>query len=428
MSNESQGGRIIRLVVSNFLRVKTAEVTPDGALVIVAGNNDQGKSSVLNAIAFALSGKDHPIEPIRKGASGTHVILETDALIITRKASQSGGAVLEVRDKEGRVVASPQSALDKLVSRVTFDPFEFTRLDAAKQLETVRRVAGLDFSQLDQEFAEKFASRTEVNRAVRQQEARLSGIHRRSDAPAEEVNVESLMEQLEEAEASNRAIEGKYEALSNLNDEVDSISRQMQDAKATVLKLHEQLADVNAKRDAAKVEADAMKRVDITPIREALRNSQSVNEGVRSNRAWNDAHQHLVKVQQQSKELTERLEAIQKEKGDTLEKVKFPVDGLGFSDAGVTYKGVPFQQAGTAVKIMVSVAIARSLNPRLPVMFVRDGSLMDEFSLELLRTEAENHGLQIWLECVGNREDATVIMEEGEVTDRPAARNKVKQK
>src|SRR5687767_2826874 len=101
-------GRIIRLTVQNLLRVRAAEVTPDGALVIVAGNNDQGKSSLLNSIAIALSGKDLPAEPIRQGSASGHVILETDELIVTRRFSRSGGSTLEVRDKDGVKIMSPQ--------------------------------------------------------------------------------------------------------------------------------------------------------------------------------------------------------------------------------------------------------------------------------------------------------------------------------
>lgn len=429
MSDPKKNPGILRLEVSNLLRVKAVEVNPTGPLVVVAGANDQGKTSILNSIAIALSGKDLPVMPIRQGAASGYVILETEGLIVTRKFSLSGGAVLEVRDREGARVTSPQTKLDALVSRVTFDPFEFTRMKPGEQLNTVRQIAGLDFTELNAEYKTKYDQRTEINRQAKNQEGVLSGVPRDPSAPKEQISVAKLAEDLKAANDKNKENDAKRSVLSQMNDEIDAHDAHISSLQAGIEKLELELrqartaleyennahAQLIEQRDEQKQLVVALEDADVAPIMAAISNADATNETVRNNARWNDEHKKLVALQSSSGELTDRLREIESEKQAMLEKAKFPVEGLGFSDEGVTFQSVPFDQAGTAVKIRVSVAIARSLNPGLPVMLIRDGSLLDAHSLSLLKTEAEEHGLQCWLECVGDRDDATVVIEDGTV-------------
>lgn len=428
MSNTPNPG-IIRLTVSNLLRIKAASVEPDGSLVVVAGANDQGKSSLLNSIAIALSGKDLPAMPIRAGAPSGYVILETAELVVTRKFSQTGGQSLEVRDKDGAKVTSPQSKLDALISKTTFDPFDFTRQTPDKQLETLRRVTGLDFTALDTEYKQKYDARTVVNRQVRDQDGALKSIPRDPTAPKEPVSVADLMAQLEEIQTFNIGNQERRAALGDLNDNVDQAQEHVGNTEAraaearAALALAEQAVEsaksnlqlVTAERDHMKTAVAALQDKDPAPISAQIKAADATNEAVRNNARWQEEHKKFIALQSESGELTARLEAIDREKQEKLEKAEFPVPGLGFGDSGVIYNNVPFEQAGTAVQIRTSIAIARSLNPGLPVMFIRDGSLLDSNSLAIVKEEAETKGLQVWLEVVGDRDDATVVIEDGEV-------------
>lgn len=425
---------IIRLTVSNLLRIRAAEVHPDGSLVLVAGANDQGKSSLLRAISMALSGKDLPEVPVRKGTTSGYVILETEEITVTRKFSTSGASVLEVRDREGVKITPAQAKLDTLVSRVSFDPFEFTKMEAPKQLETLRKIVGLDFTDLDKRYKDAFDARTTINRQAKLQEAKLQSIVRHTDA-LEEVVIGTLLEEIQAAEETNRKNDSQREVLSELNDDVDEYVRRIAGIRKEMEKLEAQLkvaetesAETIARRDELKAKLADVVDIDIEPLRLKITNAEATNEKARANKRWNEEHKLLIGFQAESDRHTDFLAAILKEKSDRIEKATFPVPGLGFADAGVTYNDIPFDQAGTAVKIRTSIAIARSLNPALPVMFIKDGSLLDADSLELVREEADKHGLQVWLEMVGSRDDATVVIEDGEVIATPAADAKRKQK
>lgn len=430
--------KIISLSVQNLLRIKLAEVTPDGAVVIVAGANDQGKSSLLNSIAIALSGKDLPKAPIRSGAASGQVILTTEDLVITRRFTQTGGQSLEVRDAEGVPIKSPQAKLDALVSRVTFDPFEFTRMKPEVQRETVRKIVGLDFSALDKEHAEKYDARTALNRKVRDAEGNVRSIVRHDDAPAEEVSVASLTQEFTAAQAKNKENDAAREYLDELQEkldievrarsgiraEIDALLAKIKQLEAAGEEAEKDVRTATLARDSAKAEIVKLEDVPTEPIMARLGEVDATNYKVRANKAWGVAQGQVLKLKREAEEITDRLEAIEREKKEALGKVTFPVPGLGFDEQGVTYNGLPFEQAGTAVKIRTSVAIARSLNPALPVMLVRDGSLLDPESFKLLSEEAESQGLQIWVEVVSSRDDATVVIEDGEVIARPAAEKK----
>jgi hypothetical protein len=425
---ETKPQRIIRLAVNNIMRISAAEVRPDGnPLVIVAGRNSQGKTSLLDSIAIALSGKDLPAQPIKRGEATASVILETDELIVTRTFSQTGGAKLEVRDRNNEKVTQPQTKLDLLFSKTTFDPLTFANSKPLDQANTVRRIAGLDFTADDAEHAKIFEERTAVGRDLRAAQARRDQ-HRRTDAPEEEVSLSDLAEKLENGQETNRGIDRRLEIFARMEEyegncktAVDEAQRAVEAAQLALEGARAELEQASANVVTTKAEVANLEKVDTAAIRQQMAEAEETNVKVRANQAFRTEHTEVVRLQGAVSELTGKLDAIAKRKQDALGAAKFPIDGLAFNDAGVTFNGVPFDQASSAERIRVSLAIACALNPNLRVMLIRDGSLLDEESVALIAEYAAEHGAQVFMECVGNRDDATVIIEDGHVTSTPAA-------
>lgn len=425
--------KIIRLAVSNMLRIEAAEVKPDGAVIIVAGDNDQGKTSLLNCIGIALAGKGKTPQPIRQGQTRGEIILETETLIVTRTFRAAGGGNLEVRDKEKGVLTSPQTKLDTLFRLTTFDPLTFTREEPKKQAAILRDLAGLDTSDLDNEHGRLFAERTEVGRKRDDQKGRVNGIQRDATAPAEPVNVTDLSRQLQEATAKNADNAKVRESVADATDEVDEAKRVVSEMEERVAAAQRQLEASQNSLEAAqasltekinaqaqvKEQADALEDVDSRPILAQIEGAEAINAKIRANKEWETEHTRLVSLEGEYQKLTERLEGIRGTRESRIAKAKYPVDGLGFTEDGVTFEGVPFQQCSSSKQIRVSLAIACALNPELRVMLIRDGSLLDAKSLELVREFAEKHEAQVFMECVGQREDATVTIEAGNVIENP---------
>lgn len=418
--------KITRLSIENVKRIAVARIEPDanGALVVIGGENAQGKSSVLDSIAMALGGSAQiPQRPIREGASKGEIILETEEFIVTRTFNKSG-TQLVVTGTDKVKIASPQKLLDTLTSTVSFDPLAFTRMDEKKQAETLRGLVGIDHAKMDAERAAAYAQRTEKNREVKAQEVRVNGMNRYPDAPKAPVSIAEIVDELNAANKKN--LENLEVREASKEHDADVVTRQMHlaSAQALLIKAQEVVAtatkalDDEAKcRDEHAAITKALVDVDIAPITEKMKTVEATNEKVSANARWQTENETLVKLSREAAALTATIEKIDSEKEKSLAGAKFPIDGLSFSGDGVTFNGIPFDQASAAEQLRVSVAMGFALQPKLKIALIRDGSLLDDKSLLMVAKIAEDHGGQAFVERVGNGAECTVIMVDGEVSE-----------
>lgn len=186
--------------------------------------------------------------------------------------------------------------------------------------------------------------------------------------------------------------------------------------QAQIEQLEEQLA--KAKNDLSEALAGVdpnAKPIDLTAIQAQIDGAEDTNRLVRKAQERGALSFQFEAAKGQANQLTAKLDQIAKTKADGLTSAQFPVDGLGFTEEGVTYQGVPFKQASSAEQIRVSMAMAIALNPKLKVIRIQDGSLLDSDSLALIEETAQEHGYQIWLEVVGDDIDDAYTIIDGEV-------------
>ena len=114
--------KIVKLTAENIKKLRAVEIVPQGNVVKISGKNEQGKTTVLDSIFWALGGtKAIQEEPIRQGETKASIRLELDDLVVTRTFTP-GNSYLKVENKEGTSFKSPQAMLDKLVGKLSFDP------------------------------------------------------------------------------------------------------------------------------------------------------------------------------------------------------------------------------------------------------------------------------------------------------------------
>ena len=165
---------IVKLTAENVKRIRAVEISPQGNLVVIGGRNAQGKSSVLDAILYGLGGaKMLPDVPVRRGMKALAVGLDLGELVVTRTRTAAGSATLVVKPKAGKPLGSPQAVLDKLTGGISFDPLNFTRLLPHQQAETLRQLAGLDFTTADAAKQKLYDERLVLGRELKAAEARL---------------------------------------------------------------------------------------------------------------------------------------------------------------------------------------------------------------------------------------------------------------
>lgn len=427
--------KVLKLIASNVKRIEVAEIHPDGSLVVISGANGAGKTSLIDSLEWGLRGKTAMQDvPVRTGADRATIDIDLGPeygqppeFIVERVVTPKGGSLV-VRSAAGARFDSPQALLDKLMGKVAIDPLAFARLKPAEQRAQLQRLVGLDLSVLDGERATVYEERTAVNKLVATMDALLAGT-KEQDAPSEPVSVVSLVAELERRDAVNKSNEAQRKAVeiaakrvTVAREETANAAREIVDQqhRLDVLRQkHEAAVATEAARAAAHLQLvtaeSALVDADAAEVRAQIAASEETNRKVRENAERAAVVTNLAATKDQAAKLTERIEAIDAEKAAKLAAAPFPVPGLGFSDVGVTMRGVPFEQASAAERLRTSVAMAIAANPRLRVLVVRDGSLLDEKSLAMVAEMAEAAGAQVWLETVGERGDATVIIEEGRV-------------
>ena len=439
--------KIVSLAAENFKRLRAIMIKPDGSTVIVGGKNGAGKSSALDAIRAALGGKKHcPEEPVRRGAKKAQIVLESEELTVTRTFSKKGTA-LEVTAKDGTTFASPQAMLDKLVGSLSFDPLEFSRMKPPAQSEVVRRLVGLDFSELDEKRANLYADRTMVSRDLKGAVALLDNLPI-VEAPESEISISDAMQELARRRGINDANAEAREDLQDLRDEdahqTENIKQQKtqherfmkaQDAelerlvesnkKATERITKERLANIveseqlqskareAGKKLAAKVEA--CKDEDTTEVEAVIEGAEEANRKVRAVADRERAGAQHDKLAAAMVILNRKIESIDEEKAEAIQSAKYPIDGLQVTDDGVELNDLPFEQASSAEQLRCSVGMGLALNPELKVLLVKDGSLLDEDSLKLIAEMATAADAQVWIERVGKGDECTVIIEDGAI-------------
>ena len=408
--------KIVELTAENVKRLKAVHIKPDGSIVQITGRNAQGKTSVLDAIAMALGGKDAvPDVPVRRGASKAKIVCKLDDLIVTRTFTAEGGTTLTVTSHDGSKYPGPQSMLDSLVGKLAFDPLAFARMDAKKQLETLKSVVGLNFFDLDRKRATLFEDRTIAGREAKSLEAQLKAMPFHADAGDKEVSVQDLMSELDRAEAENRKVQKSAQEIEDRKLSHEQLGKTIAQLQEELAGLVRQYNDETAEIAALDKSIDKMSLVDVTPIKSAIANADTVNRKVRENQRRGEIYQRSQVADECVAKLTESINSIDQQKRDTLSAAKFPVEGLSFDDNGVMYRGMPFSQASSAEQLRVSVAMGLAMNPKLRVLLIRDGSLLDESNMEMIAEMAAQHDAQIWIERVADGENVGVVIEDGSV-------------
>jgi DNA repair exonuclease SbcCD ATPase subunit len=417
--------KVIRLTAENVKRLRAVQIEPDGNIVVIAGRNGQGKTSVLDSIWFALAGgdatKDTP-KPIRNGEEEATVELDLGDFIVKR-TWRGDKTTLSVMSKEGAKYPSPQKFLDEKLGALSFDPLEFSQMDDKKQLATLLDLVELPFDPwvLASRRDDVYAQRTEIGREIRAYEGQLAGLRDvPDDTPDEEVSGATILEQ---QDAHRAAVQGYDEAENELDRLANAISAEqdnVEECESQARLAKERLAEYVTQREAKAEAFEKRARPEIRDFREELEGVEDVNVMVRTKRARGAVQENMTAAKAKQKGLTEAIEAIDKEKSEALAAAAMPIEGLAFDDDGVTYGGVPFKQCSSAEQLRVSLAMAMALNPAIKVIRISDGSLLDSENMAIIAEMAQEHDFQCWIERVDETGAVGFVIEDGSVVESKA--------
>lgn len=420
--------RIIEFQAENIKKLKVVQIKPKGDVIEITGANGSGKTSVLDSILYTLAGTDNlPSQPIRRGADKGGTMVDLGEYIVIRKFTAAGSTLI-VQGKKGERYQKPQQLLDGIFGNFSFDPLAFTRMHPKTQAEELRKLVRLDIDPdaLDKANKEDYDARTIHNREIKQLEAQAAGISIVAELPAAPVDLSALITQLQQAGTHN-AERANIEALhlrrqDDIKNQRDTASQQTMKA-AALEKEAKALREMAAKaRDAADAAEEKLKGETIPPpidtaeLREEIENARATNAQIDKRTQKEILLDKLAYLNGLVEGINEAMKGREKQKADAIAKASMPIEGLGFENGEVMYMGLPLNQASGAEQLRVSLSIAMASNPKARVILMKDGSLLDDNSMEIVKQMAGDRDYQIWIETVDTSGKVGIVMEDGMVS------------
>ena len=432
-SAEASPLRIVKLTAENFKRLVAVEITPDGNVVEICGPNEAGKSSIMDVISAALGGEDQvPEMPIRRGE--TEAFLKVDlgeiAVIKTFKMREDGKTFitkLRVENADGFKASSPQTVINGLLGKYAFDPCEFDRLKMKDKFEAMKAfVPAVDFDKIAKEDDADRAERTVINREVKSLEAQVAAIVIPEGAPTEKVDEDALVNELTAVGEHNGNIEVRKERRAAVAKEAEVLRASAMDSRNRAEALRKQADELDAAATIAEADAVTLdeKLAAAGPlpepkgaeeIRARLDAAKASNALVDLRTRRDEMEKRLAEAAAKSDALTAAIAKRQADKVTSIAEAKLPVEGLEFGDGVILLNGIPLDQCSAAQRLRTSVAIAMAANPRLRVLRISEGSLLDRNGMKILAEMCEGRGYQAWVEVVSDEPKAGFFIEAGRV-------------
>lgn len=413
--------KILQLTAENVKKLKVVDITPQGDLVQITGKNGSGKSSVLDAIWWALSGTKHITSmPIRQGEESARIRLNLGEIIVTRRFTEKG-STLTVENAEGAKYNSPQKMLDDLIGELSFDPLAFANMEAKEQYNELKRIAkiSIDIEALEAQNKVDYDKRTAKNREAKELEARIGAYqfkHYEIDGP---VDVSALMDQMQSASEHNSAIDARVLRRQQFAQNIDVMKSRCAAIDEQIRKLSEERTTLAAELKTAEhtlANAETLpEKIDVTQLRAQVDAANERNEEHKKRQEQAALKQKAVTLKEEADKLSEDMAARDAAKAQAIAEAQMPIAGIAISNGQVLFNSVPFDQCSSAEQLRTSVAIAMAANPKLRVIRIKDGSLLDEDGLAMIADMAKNQDYQVWIEMVRSDGKIGIVMEDGAI-------------
>ena len=423
---------VVRLEVDAFKRLRAARLTPTPTgLVPVRGRNAAGKSSLIEGMEAALCGS-HAVQelPIAEGAHGARVVVDMGDVVVRRvwKRDAAGVATsrLVVENAAGLPMKSPQAVLDALRGRFV-DPVEFLGMTPPEQVHAVLCALGLDeeVRQLEAAVEERYVRRRDLGRDADRARKTVEQLEQEAgffqDETLDDVaDVGALAAKMKVAQDHNAAIAAAELARSSAASRGAAAIARMKRLKDELAKAEEdEQREAAAWRAANHALVVAGVPIDVAPILAKMREVEAGQRRRAKIEVLQNARAEAASAAALHDAASEDVDEARAQVAVLLAGAAFPVDGMNYDPDAKMLKvhGIPFSQASHAERLKISVAIAMSGNPTIRVVFIRDGSMLDDDSLALVAAMAEERGFQVWCEIVDSQKDgAGVWIEDGEAS------------
>lgn len=431
--------KINKLEVENVKRVKAVTIEPSSAgLTIVGGNNGQGKTSVLDAIAWALGGNSYrPSTAMREGAytPPTLKVTLSNGLVVERRGKNSD---LKVTDPEGRRYG--QKLLDEFVEEFALNLPKFMEANDKEKGETLLKIIGIGdkLRELEMKETEIYHARTAVGQIADQKKKYAKELPFYADALEDLVSVSDLIMEQQEILVRNGENAKKRDMMQVLkndfahvqydiaqkNIEIKQLDSQIDSlvVKKAVLQKEMETLGVRLEQQGADLEiaiktADELIDESTAELENSLANIEKINLMVRTNLDKSKAEEDAKEAERTYGEMTTRLEDVRNGKKELLNNADLPLEGLSVENGSLLYNGFAWDNMSGAEQLKVATAIVRKLTPDCGFVLLDKLEQMDLTTLNDFGAWLEQENLQAIATRVSTGEECSIIIEDGYVVD-----------
>lgn len=401
--------KINELLIENVKRVKAVQFEPSAdGLTIIGGRNGQGKTSILDAIAWALGGNNYkPSVPERDGAlvpPNLHLEL-SNGLIVERKGKNS---TLKVTDPNGN--KSGQQLLNEFVSTLALDLPKFINGSDKDKADSLLKILGIGdvLAQLDTKENQLYAQRTEVGRIADRKKKAADEMPMYPNVPKEPVSATELIKQQQEILARNGENEQKRQNAARYERMLAEAQIAFDEAKAALQKAEQDCLT-------ARKSAEDLHDESTAELEKNLAEIEALNIKIRANSTKEAAEVEANNLQQEYDGLTEQIESVREERNKLLDSAELPLPGLSVKDGKLIYNNMPWDGMSGSDQLKVATAIARKLNPQCGFVLMDKLEQMDLETLQEFGTWLKQEGLQVIATRVSTGDECSIIIEDGMV-------------
>lgn len=401
--------KINELLIENVKRVKAVQFEPSAdGLTIIGGRNGQGKTSVLDAIAWALGGNNYkPSVPERDGAlvpPNLHIEL-SNGLIVERKGKNS---TLKVTDPNGN--KSGQQLLNEFVSTLALDLPKFINGSDKDKADSLLKILGIGdvLAQLDIKENQLYAQRTEVGRIADRKKKAADEIPMYPNVPKEPVSATELIKEQQEILARNGENERKRQDAARYEQILANAQIAFDEAKAALQKAEQDCLT-------ARKSAEDLHDESTAELEKNLAEIEALNIKIRANSTKEAAEVEANNLQQEYDGLTEQIESVRKERNKLLDSAELPLPGLSVKDGKLIYNNMPWDGMSGSDQLKVATAIIRKLNPQCGFVLMDKLEQMDLETLQEFGAWLKQEGLQVIATRVSTGDECSIIIEDGMV-------------
>lgn len=409
--------KITSFEAENVKRIKAVQLTPtENGLTVIGGRNNQGKTSVLDAIAWALGG--NRLKPSNAHRDGSVMDPEikiqlSNGLVVERKGKNSE---LKITDPTGKKAG--QSILDSLIGEMALNIPKFMDLNSKDKARRMLQIAGVDdqLAAIDKEKAEVASERLYVGRQARTAEENLTNMQRFPDSGTELWSASQLIEQQQAILMKNAENGRKRAALQENENRLNQLNAQIQQAESQLAQLKSGRLQLMTDIEIGRKNALDLYDESTDELEKNINMVDLHNQQVRDNLAFESEKKKAEELRAKFKELNAKALELDQSRLSLLQNANLPLEGLSVDETGeLIYKGQKWDGMSSSDQMRVSTAICQAMNPQCGFVLLDKLEQMDQQTMNEFGQWLETQGLQAIATRVSTGDECSVIIEDGRV-------------